>query len=290
MRFNRFATCLCVVAVGFFFVPTDVRAQSFFQSLFGGGKAKRKAAPAKRPMSSNPFWGGQMGQNYYNKKRSTKSKTNQPRYRTLCVRMCDGFYWPVSSSVKRSKFRRDANLCQSRCGSGSQLFYHSASEGTVDNMINLRGQAYKGLDIAFRYRKKLVKGCRCRPEPWSHAEVVRHEGYAAKAEFEKLQKDQKAEVKTAGLDLETIETGAIKKQNLEESSHTKTEDAASSVDSTNGDPKSPSAIQYVPKRKWERKKAKAVSRARKRKKKANKNSGLAGWFAPSNAQYRWPGD
>ena len=38
--------------------------------------------------------------------------------------------------------------------------------------------AYAALPNAFKYRKTLVEGCRCRPQPWSEAELQRHRGYA----------------------------------------------------------------------------------------------------------------
>jgi len=36
-------------------------------------------------------------------------------YRTLCVRLCDGYYFPVSFSTLPNHFQRDADQCQSQC-------------------------------------------------------------------------------------------------------------------------------------------------------------------------------
>ena len=36
-------------------------------------------------------------------------------YRTLCVRSCDGFYFPISSVASRSRFGLDADLCRASC-------------------------------------------------------------------------------------------------------------------------------------------------------------------------------
>ena len=46
-------------------------------------------------------------------------------------------------------------------------------------MVDLTGMAYSALPNAFRYRKALVPECRCRPQPWSEAELQRHREYAA---------------------------------------------------------------------------------------------------------------
>ena len=45
-------------------------------------------------------------------------------------------------------------------------------------MVDLTGIAYSALPNAFRYRKTLVPECRCRPQPWSDAELQRHRAYA----------------------------------------------------------------------------------------------------------------
>jgi uncharacterized protein DUF2865 len=45
-------------------------------------------------------------------------------------------------------------------------------------MVDLTGLAYSALPNAFRYRKTLVPECRCRPQPWSDAELQRHRAYA----------------------------------------------------------------------------------------------------------------
>src|SRR5215467_7410334 len=37
-------------------------------------------------------------------------------YRTLCVRLCDGFYFPISFAVPASSLERDAERCRASCG------------------------------------------------------------------------------------------------------------------------------------------------------------------------------
>ena len=44
--------------------------------------------------------------------------------------------------------------------------------------VDLTGMTYGSLANAFKYRKTLVEGCRCRPQPWSQSEAERHRGYA----------------------------------------------------------------------------------------------------------------
>ena len=99
-------------------------------------------------------------------------------YRTLCVRMCDGFYFPISYTTSSAAFARDAEACTAACGGDARLFYYPNPGGDIEDMVDLMGRVYASYPTAFRYRKTLVKGCQCRPQPWSEAERARHRGYA----------------------------------------------------------------------------------------------------------------
>lgn len=84
-------------------------------------------------------------------------------YRTLCVRLCDGYYFPISFSTLPAHFQRDADLCQSKCAAPVELYYHQNPGGAVDQMVSLKGQEpYTKLKFAFRYRKEYVQGCSCK--------------------------------------------------------------------------------------------------------------------------------
>jgi uncharacterized protein DUF2865 len=85
-------------------------------------------------------------------------------YRTLCVRLCDGFYFPISYAVPASGLGRDAEQCRASCGPEARLFYHPSPGGSAENMVDLSGRAYSALPTAFTYRKTLVAGCSCRPQ------------------------------------------------------------------------------------------------------------------------------
>jgi hypothetical protein len=102
-------------------------------------------------------------------------------YRTLCVRLCDGFYFPISDGVRRERLYNDAHQCAQRCDGEARLFYYPTAGGSVETMVDLRGNRYADMPNAFRYRKSLVNGCTCKPAPWSPQEAARHQNYAAQA-------------------------------------------------------------------------------------------------------------
>ena len=84
-------------------------------------------------------------------------------FRTLCVRTCDGYYFPISFSTTNAYFQRDLEQCQQRCPAAPvELFTHRNPGETAEDMKSIRGIAYKDLDIAFKYRVERVKNCTCR--------------------------------------------------------------------------------------------------------------------------------
>ncbi len=100
-------------------------------------------------------------------------------YRTMCVRTCDGYFFPVSFATRKDRLRKDASICQSSCGSSVRLYYYPNPGGEIADMVSYRGERkYKDLKNAFLFKKQFVGECRCRPEPWTRASRERHARYA----------------------------------------------------------------------------------------------------------------
>jgi hypothetical protein len=95
-------------------------------------------------------------------------------YRTLCVRECDGFYFPVSTATTESQFREDETKCRSQCAAPAQLFYHR-SDQDVDQMVSLSGKPYKEMPNAFRNQKVYIRGCSCNTREYSREEIAKSE-------------------------------------------------------------------------------------------------------------------
>lgn len=77
-------------------------------------------------------------------------------FRTMCVRTCDGYYFPVSNSVPASAFARDQAVCQSQCpGTEVELHYHRMPGQEADDMVSATtGLPYRQMTNAFLYRKR----------------------------------------------------------------------------------------------------------------------------------------
>ena len=80
-------------------------------------------------------------------------------YRTLCVRTCDGYYFPISFSTNRSRFKIDEAVCQSMYGGEpSELFVHQNGAAS-DTAVSLKGEPITTATNAFAYRHFFSPSC-----------------------------------------------------------------------------------------------------------------------------------
>ncbi len=93
-------------------------------------------------------------------------------FRTVCVRTCDGYYFPISYATTSERFRDDEQTCQRMCPAAevSLYTYHNPGE-EVAQAVSLSGRLYTELPTAFNYRKALNPACSCRRpgESWAAA-------------------------------------------------------------------------------------------------------------------------
>jgi Protein of unknown function (DUF2865) len=121
--------------------------QSFFDALFGGGTIL------------NPSGDGAPAGTYH----------------TVCVRACDGYYFPISYSTVPSRFADDERTCQRQCPASQAELYSFRNPGEdMQQAVSITGQAYTALPNAFRYRKELVSGCSCRRPGQSWADALKN--------------------------------------------------------------------------------------------------------------------
>jgi len=98
-------------------------------------------------------------------------------YRTVCVRTCDGYYFPISFATTPDRFQEDAQVCQRECPAAQvQLYtYHNPGE-EMSQAVSLDGQPYTALPTAFQYRKAMSPTCGCRRPGESWAEALKASG------------------------------------------------------------------------------------------------------------------
>lgn len=138
-------------------------------------------------------------------------------YRTVCVRLCDGAFFPISFSTTREHFSEDADKCEASCGSASRLYVYRNPGGNPEDMEDLEGRPYKRLPTAFLYKTQYNEQCKCKPHPWEEAALNRHKLYALEAARSKGNKLADASIKDlkAKLRQEELE-GRAEKARLEQ--------------------------------------------------------------------------
>lgn len=91
-------------------------------------------------------------------------------YRTICVRACDGYYFPLSITSSRQRFQQDAEKCLSQYPPGeATLFYHPFPGGDASQAVSLSGERYFDQPTAFTFQSTFIRSCA----------VQLHEGLAA---------------------------------------------------------------------------------------------------------------
>ena len=165
--------------------PLVLSTQNWFLDLFRGGRESAKARAPDEIERKPEDIGVPQG--------------SAGIYRTLCVRLCDGFYWPVSHSTIRARFSKDAKQCEVSCPGRSQLFVQRTGSEDVEGMADLKGIPYTQLKNALRYRTEYVPDCTCRGNPWDAEAIARHRAYAEAANKSTHEKSgvDKAQANTA---------------------------------------------------------------------------------------------
>ncbi|MCA3564136.1 MAG: DUF2865 domain-containing protein [Methylocystis sp.] len=93
------------------------------------------------------------------------------RGKPICVRMCDGFFFPLEN---RNALLRDEgdSLCQSLCPAAkTKLFFQT---NRIEDARDSAGALYADTRNAFRYRKSYDASCSCLPqgETWGERQSV----------------------------------------------------------------------------------------------------------------------
>ncbi len=131
---------------------------NFFSNLFGNNNP----APAQGGGPGDPAGpinnGGQSG-----------------TYRTVCVRSCDGFYFPISFATVPARFGDDEKTCKALCpAADASLFTYRNPGEDMNSAVSLGGQSYSSIPNAFAYRQKFNPTCSCKAAGQSWADALKN--------------------------------------------------------------------------------------------------------------------
>src|SRR3981081_3525025 len=93
-------------------------------------------------------------------------------FKTVCVRTCDGGYFPVSFATVQARFQDDERTCKALCpATEATLFTYRNPGEDINQAVSINGQPYSSLPNAFKFRTEFNASCACKPagQTWSEA-------------------------------------------------------------------------------------------------------------------------
>lgn len=104
-------------------------------------------------------------------------------YRTVCVRSCDGAYFPVSFATVPARFPDDEKTCKALCPAADASLYTYRNPGEdMNSAVSVSGQPYSALPTAFRFRSEFNPSCSCKAAGQSWADALKSVDDKAAAE------------------------------------------------------------------------------------------------------------
>ena len=98
---------------------------------------------------------------------------NTPRggSEAVCVRTCDGSFFPISYSARRANLGDLQEMCSAQCPAAEVKLYTRAPRD-MNTAVSIDGDSYTNLENAFKYEKQVVPNCACRKPGQSWAEAL----------------------------------------------------------------------------------------------------------------------
>jgi hypothetical protein len=93
-------------------------------------------------------------------------------YRTVCVRTCDGGYFPLSFATSPARFADDERQCKALCpATEAELYAYQNPGQDITQAVSTTGAPYTALPNAFKFRTEFNPSCACKApgQTWSDA-------------------------------------------------------------------------------------------------------------------------
>lgn len=133
----------------------------FFDNLFGGGNNGGPPGAVMAPEAGAP----------------------SGTYRTVCVRSCDGYYFPISFATVPGRFADDERTCRSLCpAADATLFTYRNPGEDINQAVSINGQPYSSSPNAFHYRQSFDPSCSCKAAGQTWADALKNIDDKAAAE------------------------------------------------------------------------------------------------------------
>lgn len=91
--------------------------------------------------------------------------------KAVCVRSCDGAFFPVSYSASSNRLDSLAERCRALCPNAEVTLYTYPVTGDIEQAVSINGARYMDSPTALRFRKVFDSSCSCRRrgQTWASA-------------------------------------------------------------------------------------------------------------------------
>jgi hypothetical protein len=149
------------------------RPGGFFAALFSGRSRDDQAPPppglTEVPLvpdpNAHPQAPGDEGTNPTGVEAHAGSKE-------VCVRTCDGYFFPISYSGSGGHSGDLAEMCRALCPNAEVALYSYSPAGDISQAVGADGARYADLPNALKYRKSVDSSCTCRQRGQSWAQAL----------------------------------------------------------------------------------------------------------------------
>jgi hypothetical protein len=145
--------------------PTNI-----FEALFGGGRPQQNYEPVD-PTAIPPDQQRQMIENSIEKQKGDGVNAHAGSY-AVCVKTCDGSFFPVSYSGAGSRSDSLEDVCRSVCPNADTALYSFPFGGTINEAMSPGGERYVDLPNALKYLQSFDSSCSCRRRGESWAQTL----------------------------------------------------------------------------------------------------------------------
>jgi hypothetical protein len=92
--------------------------------------------------------------------------------KAVCVRSCDGSFFPVSYSAGGSRLDELQDMCRALCPNADVTLYTYSPSADIESAVSITGARYMDSPAALKYRKTLDSTCSCRRRGQSWADAL----------------------------------------------------------------------------------------------------------------------
>jgi len=102
---------------------------------------------------------------------STEDTGAQAGSKAVCVKTCDGSFFPVSYSASSGRLASLEDLCRAQCPNAEVTLFTYPAAGDIEQAVSTSGTRYVDSPNALKYRTSYDPNCSCRRkgESWSDA-------------------------------------------------------------------------------------------------------------------------